>query len=214
LEELQLRWFDRYVRGHADPRLDQDIAPLTYYEQGSGRWRKSQQWMGGRLEARSFRLSGSATTALVNGRLTDGEPHSGTAKVYPVPVSGLCTRSASQWTAGLPNAVLSDFPCLSDNALNDRTGVVFETSPLRHAVRMQGPINAHLFTSSIGGDGLLSVSVSDVAPDGSVSRLTGGWQVLSQRALDRSRTRYLDGRIIQPSTRSRERRSIVSDRGG
>ena len=45
---------------------------------------------------------------------------------------------------------------------------------------------------------MLSVSVSDVAPDGTVSRLTGGWQVLSLRQLDRSRSRYLDGRLIQP----------------
>ena len=29
LGELQLRWFDRYVRGSADPRLGRDIAPLT-----------------------------------------------------------------------------------------------------------------------------------------------------------------------------------------
>lgn len=33
---------------------------------------------------------------------------------------------------------------------------------------------------------------------GTVSRLTGGWQVLSHRALDESRTRRLDGKIIQP----------------
>ena len=45
---------------------------------------------------------------------------------------------------------------------------------------------------------MLSVSVSDVAPDGTVTRLTGGWQVISHRALDKSRTRYLDGKIIQP----------------
>jgi len=45
---------------------------------------------------------------------------------------------------------------------------------------------------------MLSVAVEDVAPDGTVSRLTGGWQVLSQRALDRSRSRYLDGRLVQP----------------
>jgi hypothetical protein len=181
LAALQLRWFDRYVRGRADRRLDGDIAPLTYYEQGSGQWRHSGQWMRHDVHARSFRLSGSATTGVANGRLTEGRAASGTADVYPVPVSGLCTRSANQWTAGLPNAVLSGLPCFSDNALNDKTGVVFETRPLRHAVRMQGPINAHLFTSSIGGDGMLSVSVSDVAPDGTVSRLTGGWQVLSQR---------------------------------
>ena len=38
----------------------------------------------------------------------------------------------------------------------------------------------------------------DVAPDGKVSRITGGWQVVSQRALDKKRSRYLDGRLIQP----------------
>ncbi len=197
LSEMQLRWFDRYVRGKADPTLDGDVAPLTYYEQGSGVWRTSQEWMRPDLRARSFRLSGSASNGSP-GSLTEGAAADGTADVLPVPVSGLCTRSASQWTAGVPNAVLGDLPCFSDNALNDRTGVVFETAPLADAVRLQGPINARLYTSSPSGDGMLSVSVSDVAPDGTVTRLTGGWQVISQRALDRSRTRYLDGSVIQP----------------
>jgi len=37
-----------------------------------------------------------------------------------------------------------------------------------------------------------------VAPDGTVSRLTGGWQVVSQRALDTSKSQYLDGKLIRP----------------
>jgi uncharacterized protein len=197
LAELQLRWFDRYVRGTDDAALDRDIAPLTYYEQGSGRWRTSRDWMRDDLRARGFRLSGSASNGSP-GVLTEGAAEDGTADVYPVPVSGLCTRSTDQWTAGLPSAVLSDLPCFSDNSLNDQTGVVFETAPLTDRLRLQGPINARLYTSSLSGDGMLSVSVSDVAPDGTVSRLTGGWQVLSERALDRSRSRYLDGALIQP----------------
>ena len=55
-----------------------------------------------------------------------------------------------------------------------------------------------LYASSPSGDGMFSVAVEDVAPDGSVSRLTGGWQVLSQRALDTKKSRYLDGKLIQP----------------
>jgi putative CocE/NonD family hydrolase len=58
LGELQLRWFDHYVRGVADPTLDSDIAPITYYEQGSGDWTHAQQWMGDQ-HAESFRLTGS-----------------------------------------------------------------------------------------------------------------------------------------------------------
>ena len=190
LAELQLRWFDRYVRGVRDPDLREDIPPLTYYEQGSGRWTHASDWMGDQ-HAETFRLSGSS-------RLTRGSAADGTADVYPVPVSGLCTRSANQWTAGIPNAALSDLPCFHDNAPNDESGAVFETAPLRSPLRLRGPINARLYTSSVGGDGMLSVSVSDVAPDGTVTRLTGGWQLISLRRLDRSRSRYLDGRLIQP----------------
>lgn len=40
--------------------------------------------------------------------------------------------------------------------------------------------------------------VEDVAPDGSVDRLTGGWQVLSHRALDPRRTVRRDGETLQP----------------
>ncbi|MBA2955329.1 CocE/NonD family hydrolase [Nocardioides sp. MAH-18] len=197
LSELQLRWFDRYVRGVPDPTLDRDIPPLTYYEQGSGRWTTGRQWMG-RQRAASFRLSGPATAGGGHGVLTAGRAADGTAYVPPVPVSGLCTRSTNQWTAGLPRTALADLPCWSDNAANDRTGIVYETAPLTKALRLRGPINARLYTSSPTGDGMLSVAVSDVAPDGTVTRLTGGWQVLSHRALDTSRTRYLDGQVIQP----------------
>jgi len=196
LSELQLRWFDRYVRGVADPSLDSDIPPLTYYEQGSGRWTTGKRWIG-RQRAETFRLSGVSTVAGA-GSLTQGKPAAGESYVPPVPVSGLCSRSTTQWMAGLPEAVLADLPCWSDNRLNDATGVVFETEPLTAPLRLRGPINARLFASSLSGDGMLSVSVSDVAPDGTVTRLTGGWQVISHRALDRKRSRYLDGVLLQP----------------
>ncbi|MEC9052432.1 MAG: CocE/NonD family hydrolase C-terminal non-catalytic domain-containing protein, partial [Actinomycetota bacterium] len=195
--------FDHYVKGKRDKRLHKDIADLTYYEQGSGRWTRSKRWIDRDLRARSYHLSGSSTTALVNGSLTTGTPEAGTAAVLPVPVSGACTRSANQWTAGIVNAGAGQLPfpnpCFDDTRVNDLTGVVFETEPMQRATAFRGPINARLYTSVAGaGDGMLSVSVEDVAPDGTVSRLTGGWQVLSLAETDRRRSRMLDGRIIQP----------------
>lgn len=198
LEELQLRWFDHYVKGLPDPTLDSDIAPLTYYEQGTGAWKHSSAWVGRDRHAVTYRLSGSATTSGTDGALTTGTPADGTADVYPVPVAGLCTRSTDQWTAGIPSQLPVDNPCLTDNAMNDRTGAVFRTPPASRKVAFQGPIDAHLYVSSTSGDGMLSVAVEDEAPDGTVSRLTAGWQVISFRALDRARSRYLDGRLIQP----------------
>jgi predicted acyl esterase len=76
--------------------------------------------------------------------------------------------------------------------------LVFSAAPVTKAVALQGPVAARLYVSGTSGDGMLSVALEDEAPDGTVSRLTGGWQVISQRALDKSRSRYLDGKLIQP----------------
>jgi len=198
LAELQLRWFDRYVRGRRDPALLRDIKPLTYFEQGSGRWVRTGRWIGRDLHPVTFRLSGTSSVGGRAGALTRGRAKAGRSTVPPIPVTGLCTRSASQWTAGIPRMVLRDLPCFEDNRLNDLGGVVFQTRPLKRRLRIQGPINAHLYASSRTGDGMLSVAVEDVGPNGKVTRLTGGWQVLSLRALTRKRSRYLHGRLIQP----------------
>ncbi len=198
LAELQLRWFDRYVRGRRDAKLLKDVKPLTYFEQGTDRWIRTRRWIGNDLDAVSYRLSGTAAAGGREARLTRGKARPGSSVVPPIPVTGLCTRSANQWTAGVPKLILKDLPCFKDNKLNDLGGLSFETAPMRRTLRLQGPINARLYTSSLTGDGMLSVAVEDVAPNGKVSRLTGGWQVLSQRKLLKARSRYLDGRLIQP----------------
>jgi putative CocE/NonD family hydrolase len=196
LGELQLRWFDHWLKGVADPALDSDIPNLTYFDQGPDTWRTSSDWITDQ-QATSFRLSGKAT----NGKpasLTTGAAQDGVSDVLPIPVQGLCTRSANQWTAGVVQQFAPANPCLKDNTINDSLGVVFETEPVDEPVTIQGPINAQIFASSNSGEGMLSVAVEDVAPDGTVSRLTGGWQVISHRALDESQTHRLDGKIIQP----------------
>lgn len=195
LQELQLRWFDHYVAGKPDPSLDADIPPLTWHEINSGEWRTAQDWMD-EQQAMSFRLSGTAAPGVAGGLRTEGATD-GKSVLPPIPVSGLCTRSTNQWTAGLPNAIGLDEPC-DDNRLNDLTGLTYETEPMSEPLRFRGPINARLYTSTPTGNGMYSVSVSSVSPTGEVNRFTGGWQVISHRALDESRSRYLDGELIQP----------------
>jgi putative CocE/NonD family hydrolase len=197
LDELKLRWFDHYVKGIADPNLDADIPPMTYYEQGTGAWKSGAGWMKNR-SAGVYKLSGTSQTAGAAGSLTKGTATAGSSSVYPIPVAGLCTRSADQWTAGVMTEFPFDNPCLTDNKWNDQSGVVFSTAPVTKAVTLQGPINARLYVSSTSGDGMLSVAIEDEAPDGTVSRLTGGWQVISLRALNTAKSRYLDGQLIQP----------------
>lgn len=198
LTELQLRWFDHYLKGVKDTTLNSDIANLTYYEQGTDKWAKDSKWIGSKLEGAELKVSGSSATGGTPGGITSGARVDGTSDIYPIPVQGLCTRSANQWTAGVPYLLLAELPCFKDNQYNDKLGAVFSTKPLTKAVTLQGPINARLYTSSIGGDGMLSVAIEDEAPDGTVSRLSGGWQVISHRALDKTKSRYLDDVLIQP----------------
>ncbi len=207
LTELQLRWFDHYVKGVKDTTLDSDIAPMTYFEQGTGAWRKSSNWVGSDRVASTWKLSGTASNGTAGG-LTTGTAKDGTATVLPIPVAGLCTRSTNQWTAGLMGQNPLPNPCLDDNRLNDLAGVTFDSAPVTSPVRFQGPINARLYVDSIGGNGMLSVAVEDVAPDGTVKRLTGGWQVISHRALDTAKSRYLGGKLVQafhPFTKAAEK---------
>ena len=169
--ELQLRWFDRYVRGRKDAKLLSDIKPLTYFEQGPDRWvRTPASGSASDLHAVTFRLSGSARAwAAARPCSPAARPSRAAPSFRRVPVTGLCTRSANQWTAGVPRLILKDLPCFKDNRLNDYGGVVFETAPLQKRLRIQGPINARLFASTITGDGMLSVAVEDVAPNGKVT---------------------------------------------
>ena len=83
--------------------------------------------------------------------------------MYPIPVSGLCTRSADQWTAGLMSEFKFNNPCNTDNSWNDKSGVVFSTAPVTKSVTLQGPINARLYVSTNSGDGMLSVAIEDEA---------------------------------------------------
>jgi putative CocE/NonD family hydrolase len=196
IAELQLRWFDHWIKGR-DGRLG-EIAPITYFEQGSDRWRTARHWVDRDRGVHTRLLSGTSMQGGKAGGLRARGPAEGESTLLPLPVSGLCTRSANQWTAGILNQIWPDNPCFTDNDVNDRTGLTFQTGKLDRPLHFRGPINAHLFVSTLGGDGMLSVAVEDVAPDGTVKRITGGWQVISQRKLVRARSRYLEGKLIQP----------------
>ena len=114
LGELQLRWFDHWLKGVADPALDSDIPNLTYFDQGPDTWRTSSDWIDRSAGARSFRLSGSATNAKPAAS-RPARPQDGTSNVLPIPVQGLCTRSTNQWTDGRAQAIrLPDEPLLQE----------------------------------------------------------------------------------------------------
>src|SRR5204863_6497036 len=105
-----------------------------------------------------------------------------------------CTQSTGQWTAGAGDAL----PCTTDDRVNEASEKTFTTAAFDKELRFQGPLLANLWVSTSAADVVVSVRVTDVAPDGSSKELTAGWMAGSFRALDPTKSRYVRGELLQP----------------
>ncbi|HEY6759411.1 MAG TPA: CocE/NonD family hydrolase [Baekduia sp.] len=191
LTDLQLRWFDHYLKG-----LDTDvdgIPKVTQYTYGDDRYETAPDWPDPRLDPQTWYLRGAAS-------VSRDAPAAGGADAQPQsfvqqPLSGVCTMSTGQWTAGLGEGL----PCFTDDRANTLSGgASYESAPLASDLRVSGPIAARLWVTTTASDAAVSVRVDDVAPDGTSTGMTTGWQTASFRAVDTSRTRVVRGHVLQP----------------
>jgi putative CocE/NonD family hydrolase len=185
---LLLQWFDQHVLG-----LDagaECIPPVTQYVRGRERYESAATWPVPGLSAQRWHLRG-------DGALTVDAPAAGegSRQYLQLPVTGICTRSAAQWLIGLVDSL----PCATDNRLDEAIGSLTYTSePFTAETYINGPIQADVWVTSSTPDAVVSVAVSDVAPDGTSRGLTNGLLLASHRAVDPARSRILDGQSIQP----------------
>jgi len=201
LDELELRWMDHFVKGIADPGLSDPsaadyIPPITYYENGSGKWTHADGWYASDVTFRALHLSGPAAPQSPGSLLPAGPPAGGQSPDTLIfnPATGPCSRSTVQWTAGGGSGT----PCETDGRLNDATSLSYDF-PITQDLHLLGPMTARLWVGSLGGrDSLLTARVEDVAPDGTATQMSAGWDTISLRALDPSRTVYDDGLMTQP----------------
>jgi putative CocE/NonD family hydrolase len=188
---LTLQWFDQHVRGIAAQA--ECIPHVTQFVRGHDRYESASSWPVPGLAAQRWHLRG-------NGGLTPSGPRrrEPSRSYTSLPITGLCTRSTAQWLIGAIDA----FPCATDNRVDEvadgLTSLVYTSSPMATESVINGPIQADLWVTTTGRDAVVSVSVSDVAPDGTSRGLTNGLLVASHRAVDGSRARLLDGQSIQP----------------
>jgi putative CocE/NonD family hydrolase len=187
LEQIQLRWFDRYLKG-IDTRI-RDIPKVTQYTYGEERYETQPDWPHPRLAPSRLHLR-------AGGGLTAERPAAGEGAdtFLQHPVSGVCSQSTSQWTAGAAEQI----PCTRDDRLNEAGELTYTTPPLSGDLRVSGPMLARLWVSTTARDAVVSVKVTDVAPDGTSTELTGGWLAASFRAVDPGRSRFVRGELLQP----------------
>ena len=190
LDELELRWMDHYVRGVPDPTLGKDIAPVTVYRLGSGHYTRFTSWPPPDTAYAPRFLTGNGLTG--GSLITDARATSGSDLVPWVPTAGLCSRSLAQWTAA---GTMQG--CEHDQRLNDLMGVHYDM-PVAKNSYLAGPASVHLYLTTNGHDAPLTVRLEDVAPDGTSTQLTAGWNLLSMRALDLSKSVDAGHWIVDP----------------
>jgi len=190
LDELELRWDDHYVRGVPDPTLNRDIAPVTVFRLGAGHYERATSWPPKDVAYQPRFLSGNGASG---GSLESKAASATGSDLVPwVPTAGLCSRSLAQWTAAG-----SGQGCEKDQRLTDYMGVHYDM-PVSKDTRLAGPSSVHLYLTTNGRDAPLTVRLEDVAPDGTSTQISAGWNLLSMRALTMSKTVKVGGWIVQP----------------
>lgn len=188
LNHIQLQWFDQYVKG-MDVGADK-LPNVTQFVTGHGHYVTATDWPHPQIQAQKLYLRGDKS-------LSATAPADGEASNIAVqePLNGLCSLSTDQWTAGITGYI--PLPCQSDSSLAEITDVIYETAPMTEDTYINGPIEVDAWISTTASDAGVSVRVDDV--NGStVTALTNGLQTASLRAVDPTRSRYMNGQMIQP----------------
>jgi putative CocE/NonD family hydrolase len=187
LSQIELRWFDRYLKG-IDTRIEA-IPQVTKYVWGAERYETDADWPSPKLDPSRLYLR-------AGGGLSPDAPTGDEAPetFLQHPLSGICSQSTSQWTAGIAEPI----PCTTDDRLNEAGEVTYTTPPMERDLRIDGPLLANLWVTTTARDAVTSVKVTDVAPDGSSKELTGGWLAASFRKVDDAKSRFVRGKLLQP----------------
>jgi putative CocE/NonD family hydrolase len=180
LNNLQLAWFDRWLKGIHNG-VDKFPAVETYYL-GAGKWAPDKRYPASRTRYERWYLSAASGsgTSLYAGSLAPAADGGETQVTIPwIPVNGVCSRSTTQWTAGL--AALAT--CENDNQPSELLSATFTTPPFTAPYAISGPIDATIWISSTNTDAQVVATLSDVDASGASSQITAGTLVASLRAL-------------------------------
>jgi uncharacterized protein len=188
LVQLQLQWFDRWLRG-IDTGAER-TPKVTQYVYGDEQYETQPDWPHPQVDPQRWYFRGGKALAAA-------APGAGEAPQAFVqhPVAGICTMSTGQWTAGLGEQL----PCFTDDRPNDVSGgASYVSAPLASDLRLSGPISARIWLTTTASDAAVTVRVDDVDETGRSTGLTTGWLSAGFRAVDGGRSRVVRGHLLQP----------------
>lgn len=194
LANIRLAWFDHYLKGMDSG--GQDYPPVTQYYWGDEHYHTAADWPHPDAHAGVFYLHGKPALPLLGS--VDRTAPSGNSQttILQQPLNGLCSASASQWTAGVLGMIVP--PCADQDNLAEILEAVYTSQPLEQDMAINGPIGAQIWASTTARDADLVVRISDVDTNGVATPLTNGIQMASMSVYNADHSRLLDGKVIQP----------------
>jgi putative CocE/NonD family hydrolase len=159
-DELQLRWFDYWLKGEDNGITDEP--PIRIFVMGENRWRTESEWPLARTRYTPYYLhSGGAANSLHgDGALSLEKPSDEPVDTYvydprnPVPTrgGGLCCSQA----ALAPGAY-------DQRPIEGRSDVlVYTTPPLESDIEVTGPVEVHLWAATSAPDTDFAAKLVDV----------------------------------------------------
>jgi putative CocE/NonD family hydrolase len=183
--QLQVAFFDRYVRGRQDVHLPR----VRYFVMGQRQWREADAWPLPQTSWQRFYLHsrGGANTADGDGVLSQEEPGAEPPDRFiydplrPVPTVG------GPLVGQLEGPGIIAGP-LEQSRIEGRQDVLCYTTPeLAQPIEITGPLTLHLCVSTSTRDTDFCAKLVDVYPDGQAYNLAEGILRLSGRAMNGTR---------------------------
>ena len=168
LHEIQLRWFDHWLKGVDTGILDEP--PVKIFVMGVNRWRDEQEWPLARTRYTPYYLHGGgrANSASGDGLLSPAAPgeESPDRFIYdpgdPVPTRG-------------GNTLILAMGVMDQRPVEARADVlVYTSAPMTDPLEVTGPIGVTLHAASSAPDTDFTAKLVDVRPDGYAQNLADG----------------------------------------
>lgn len=189
LHEIQLRWFDHWLKGRDTGLLEEP--PIRIFVMGANRWRDEQEWPLARTHYTRYYLHGRgrANTAGGDGSLSPVPPADEASDrfVYdpddPVPTRG-------------GNTLILAMGVMDQRPLETRADVLVYTSePMTEALEVTGPLVVTLHAASTAPDTDFTAKLVDVRPDGYALNLADGIVRARYRSSREASTALVPGEV-------------------
>ncbi len=166
-----VRWWDRWLKG-VDNGIDREpplllwqqdsVPPQAEYRERPGRWIADDRWPSRQQRELGWRLDAGGGLLPASESDTRGE----TVSVCSPSTTGMF---GGEW---LPHGIGPEMPL--DQRFDDGGSLVFETAPLIRDLVLYGAPELRLSGAADTPTGQVVVSLSDVLPDGRVTRISYG----------------------------------------